>query len=188
MFFLCAGNGSLMAALDARCAHTLWPLRYTYTLVKGRASSENVFAPPVFLSFLPLPVLYTHLPSCIQLFSAFPFHQVITINHDFYFHLSGFSPLRKIFAVNHYLRSPDFNNNIMVRIAVECSLVTQDLFPCGSGFLFTCIVTIGFWRRSCDFLHCSRYTLEPCTIRCCPLLFPEVPGCCVCTPGVCLST
>ena len=168
------------------CPHSVAAEVYVHTSQRTR-KLRKCFRPSCFSSFLPLPVLCTHLPSCTQLFSAFPFHQVITINHDFYFHLSGFSPLRKIFTVNHYLRSPDFNN-IMVRIAVECSLVTQDLFPCGSGFLFTCIVTIGLWRRSCDFLHCSRYTLEPCTIRCCPLLFPEVPGCCVCTPGVCLST
>jgi len=47
------GNGSLMAALDAGCARTLWPQRHTYALVKGCASSENVFTPLVFLSFSP---------------------------------------------------------------------------------------------------------------------------------------
>jgi len=67
------GNGSLMAALDAGCARTLWPLRYTYALVKGRASSEFFFTPLVLLSFSPL----LDTPS-----SSLSFHQVITINHD----------------------------------------------------------------------------------------------------------
>ena len=102
------GNGSLMAAFGEGCARALWPLRYTYALVKGRASSENVFAPLVFLSFLPL--LASHLPSCTQLFSSLPFRQVITINHDLHLHLSGFSPLRKIITVSYYLRNPDFQH------------------------------------------------------------------------------
>jgi len=65
-FFGFAGNGSLMPALDARCARALWPLRHTHPLVKGRASSGNVFTPLVFLSFLPL--LASHLPSCTHNF------------------------------------------------------------------------------------------------------------------------
>ena len=42
-----------MAALDAGCARTLRPQRYTYALIKGRASSKNVFTPLVFLSLTP---------------------------------------------------------------------------------------------------------------------------------------
>jgi len=74
-FFGFVGNGSLMPALDARCARTLWPLRHTHPLVKGRAGSENGFTPLVFLSFLPL--LASHLPSWTQLSSSLSFHQVI---------------------------------------------------------------------------------------------------------------
>jgi len=37
-------------------------------------------------------------------------------------------------------------------------------------------VTIDFRRCSLYFLHCSMCTLEFCAMRCCPLLFLEVPG------------
>jgi len=64
-----------MAALDAGCARSLWPQGHTYALAKGRASSENVFTPLVFLSFTAF--LASHLPSCRQLSSHLSFHQVI---------------------------------------------------------------------------------------------------------------
>jgi len=101
-----------MAALDAGCACTLWPLKHTYAPVKGRASSENCFTPLVFPSFLPsyLRSLHTFLP--VRNFPQnLPFHQVIiNINHDLHLHLSGFGPLRKVLTVNHYLGSPDFQH------------------------------------------------------------------------------
>jgi len=65
------GNGSLMAALDAGYVHTLWPLRHTYALVKGRASSENVFT--LFFFFPYNLLLASHLPSCAQLSSRLSF-------------------------------------------------------------------------------------------------------------------
>jgi len=43
-------------------------------------------------------------------------------------------------------------------------------------------VTKALRRCSPCSLLCSMYTLEPCAMRCCPLLFPEVPGCCVSIP------
>ena len=44
----------------------------------------------------------------------FPFHQVVTINHDLHPHLRGFTPLRKILTVNHCLRSPHFEQSLTV--------------------------------------------------------------------------
>ena len=57
------GNGSLMAALDAGCARTLWPRGHTYALVKGRASSE-MFSPHLFFfrSTIAFPCF---TPSCL---------------------------------------------------------------------------------------------------------------------------
>ena len=43
---------------------------------------------------------------------AFPFIKLSSINHDHHLHLTGFSPLRKILAVNHYLHSPDFQHQV----------------------------------------------------------------------------
>ena len=100
-----------MTALDAGCALILWRLRYKYELVKGCASSENVFTPPVFPPYSPL--LASHLPSRTQLSLSLSFHQVIIINHDLHIQSSGFSALRKILTVNHYLRSPDFQQTIV---------------------------------------------------------------------------
>ena len=104
----CVGNGTLMAALDAGCARTLWPLTHTFALAKGRASSENVSTPLIFLPSY-LRSLHTFLPVC-NLPQAFPLIELSSINHDIHLHLSGFSPLRKILTINHYLRSPDFQH------------------------------------------------------------------------------
>jgi len=48
------GNRSVMAALDVGCARTTMPHGYTYALVKGHASYQNVFTPlSVSLPFHP---------------------------------------------------------------------------------------------------------------------------------------
>ena len=78
---LYVGNGSLMAALDAGRARALWLQRNTYPLVKGRASSENVFTPLVFLSFTSFPrftpsFLYT---TFLTHFLSLSYHQSIKI-------------------------------------------------------------------------------------------------------------
>jgi len=73
-----------MAALSEECAHTL---RYTYELVKGRASYKNIFTP--FVSPFLFPSLASHLSSRVQLSLSLSFHQVITINDDLHLHLEG---------------------------------------------------------------------------------------------------
>jgi len=165
----------LTAALGAGCARSLWLQGHTYALAKGRASSENVFTPLVFVSLSPF--LATHLPSCTASFAkpsligrylskilgqlmyrykhlhfrfsadtctstfvtanifpwyllihenfaneavhnfpqVFPSTKLSSINHDSHLHLSGFSPLRKILTVDHYLRNQDFQQKILVR-------------------------------------------------------------------------
>jgi len=54
-------------------------------------------------TFLPLP----NFPQ------VFPSTKLSSINHDPHLHLSGFSPLRKIPTVNHYLRNPDFQQYLL---------------------------------------------------------------------------
>jgi len=96
-----------MAALGAGCDCSLWPQGHTYALDKGRASSENVFTPLVFLPSH-LPSLHTFLP--IHNFpQVFPSTKLSSINHESHFHLSDFRPLHKILTVNHYLRKPRFS-------------------------------------------------------------------------------
>jgi len=68
----------LEIAVDGRTWCGMCPLSVAagaYALAKGRASSENVFTPFVFLSFSPF--LATHLSSCAQFSSSLSFHQVV---------------------------------------------------------------------------------------------------------------
>ena len=63
-----------------------------------------MFSPPLFFP------LHTFLP--VHNFpQAFPLIKLLSINHDPHLHSSGFSPLRKIFTVNHCLHSPDFQHS-----------------------------------------------------------------------------
>jgi len=100
------GNGSLMAALDSGYARTPWPQSHMYALVKGRASSKNVFTPLVFFP--------SHLFSRHTFLPVHNFPQALlsiklsSINHDLHLHVSGSSPPPKTPTVNHYLLSQDF--------------------------------------------------------------------------------
>ena len=60
------GNLSAMAALDAGCARTTRPHWYTYSLVNGRASYENVFT-PLFVYFFSFLFFLSHLLSSFTL-------------------------------------------------------------------------------------------------------------------------
>jgi len=105
-----------MAALVAGCARSLWPQRQTYALAEGRASSQNVFHPTCFSFLLTFSSLHTFLP--VHNFpQAFPSTKLSSINHDSHLHLSGFSPLRKILTVNHYLHNQDFQQPRWLELA-----------------------------------------------------------------------
>jgi len=115
-----------MAALGAGCARSLWPQRHTYALVKGRASSQNVFTPLVFPSDTPSPhntpsFLYTTFSQ------VFPSTKLSSINYYSHLHLSGFTPLRKIPTVNHYLRNQDFQQGCLrfPRVIIDDYLLSQ---------------------------------------------------------------
>ena len=100
-----------MAALDAGCAHTSRPHWYTYALVKGHASHENLFTPlSSFLLVLSLSLSFFLFTSLLSLIHSFL--QLITINYDPHLriiqtlclHLYCSTLLRKTLTVNHYLR------------------------------------------------------------------------------------
>jgi len=87
----------------------LWPQRHTYTLVKGRASSQKCFHPTCFSFLHTFSSRHTFLP--IHNFpQVFPSTKLSSINHDSHLRLSGFSPLRNALTVNHYLRNQDFQH------------------------------------------------------------------------------
>ena len=67
-----------------------------------------MFSPHLF--FFPSHLLARHLPSCkLHNFpQVFPSTKLSSINHDSHLHLSGFSTLRKILTIDHYLRNQDF--------------------------------------------------------------------------------
>ena len=75
------GNSILMAALGVGDSRTLWPQRHAYASVKRHLSFGSGFTP-------------SHLVSLCPAFSAhnfpqvFPFHHLVTINHDFCLHLA----------------------------------------------------------------------------------------------------
>jgi len=59
-----------------------------------------------------------------------------SINRDSHLHLSGFSPLRKIPTVNHYLRNQDFQHSPQSRPRV---IIKQLLY----SIIFTVAVATG---------------------------------------------
>ena len=78
-------NSSLMVALGVGDARTLRPQLYAYASAKWRTSYEKLLRPCV--SFLPVLIsFYSFLP--VHIFpQVFPFHRVITINHDLHLRL-----------------------------------------------------------------------------------------------------
>ena len=103
----------LEIAVDGRtwcgmCPLSLAAEAYVHTSQRTRKLSK-CFHPTCF-SFL-------HIFSTQHIFlpvhnfpQVFPSTKLSLINHDSHLHLSGFSPLRKIPTVNHYLRKQDFQH------------------------------------------------------------------------------
>jgi len=113
------GNRSLMAALDAGCARTTRPHWYTYALVKGRASYENVSTSlSVFLSFLPVPSPSFSFSFHFTSSSSLSFLRLGTVNYGLHLRIirtlclysSRSTPLREILTVYHYLRIEYFQH------------------------------------------------------------------------------
>ena len=56
---------------------------------------------------------------------VFPSTKLSSINHDSHLHLSGFSPLRKIPTVNHYLCNQDFQHQVKLFDSLQQILHTS---------------------------------------------------------------
>ena len=104
----------LEIAVDGRtlcgmCPHPVAAEAYVRTSQRTRKLSK-CFHPTCF-SFLHT-VSSQHIFLPVHNFpQVFPSTKLSSINHDSHLHLSGFSPLRKIPTVNHYLSNQDFQHS-----------------------------------------------------------------------------
>ena len=100
----------LEIAVDGRTWCGMCPLSMaaeTYVRTSQRTRKLSKCFHPTCFSFLHTFSQHTFLP--VHNFPhVFPSTKLSSINHDSHLHLSGFSPLRKIPTVNHYLRNQDF--------------------------------------------------------------------------------
>jgi len=100
----------LEIAVDGRTWCGMCPLSvaaeaYVRTCQRTRKLSK-CFHPTCFSFLHTVSLQHTFLP--VHRFPrVFPSTKLSSINHDSHLHLSGFSPLRKIPTVNHYLRNQD---------------------------------------------------------------------------------
>jgi len=118
----------LEIAVDGRTWCGMCPLSvaaeaYVRTSQRTRKLSK-CFHPTCFSCLHTVSSQHTFLP--VHNFpQVFPSTKLSSISHDFHLHLSGFSPLRKIPTVNHYLRNQDFQHHMLENVA------SQDLITCG---------------------------------------------------------
>jgi len=91
-----------------------------YVRTSQRTRKPSICFQPTCFSFLhTFSSPHTFLP--VHNFpQVLPSTKLSSINHDSHLHLSGFSPLRKILTVNHYLRNQDFQH---------CSLLWLRVIP-----------------------------------------------------------
>jgi len=122
--------GLLEIAFDGRTWCGMCPLSvaaeaYVRTSQRTRKLSK-CFHPTCFSFRHTISTQHTFLP--VHNFSqVFPSTKLSSINYYSHLHLSGFTPLRKIPTVNHYLRNRDFQQGCLrfPRVIIDDYLLSQ---------------------------------------------------------------